>query len=98
MIFAPRSCPSSPGLATTTRILRVEVASMRRRILRRRPRRAPRLWSADLERHRHVRRVHRADDLVGPALAHLLLVLAGALQRRREVLRAALDVHVVERV
>src|SRR4051795_4402024 len=28
MIFAPRSCPSSPGLATTTRILRFEEASM----------------------------------------------------------------------
>src|SRR5215470_16552222 len=27
MIFAPRSCPSRPGLATTTRILRVEVAA-----------------------------------------------------------------------
>src|SRR3954454_171765 len=26
MIFAPRSCPSSPGLATTTRILRLEVS------------------------------------------------------------------------
>src|SRR5690349_15976986 len=28
MIFAPRSCPSRPGLATTTRILRLEDASM----------------------------------------------------------------------
>src|SRR5215203_36906 len=27
MIFAPRSCPSSPGLATTTRILRVELGA-----------------------------------------------------------------------
>src|SRR3954452_7761945 len=27
MIFAPRSCPSSPGLATTTRILPLEAAS-----------------------------------------------------------------------
>src|SRR3954451_9386438 len=32
MIFAPRSCPSRPGLATTTRILRwVGVADMERR-------------------------------------------------------------------
>src|SRR4051812_34839214 len=30
MIFAPRSCPSSPGLATTTRILLFDAASMRR--------------------------------------------------------------------
>src|SRR5690348_7036905 len=29
MIFAPRSCPSRPGLATTTRILRPEVAMPR---------------------------------------------------------------------
>src|SRR5215204_3488246 len=35
MIFAPRSCPSSPGLATTTRILRVEVAAAMRVILAR---------------------------------------------------------------
>src|SRR4051812_48924325 len=27
MIFAPRSCPSKPGLATTTRILPLEAAS-----------------------------------------------------------------------
>src|SRR5687768_355594 len=27
MIFAPRSCPSSPGLATTTRILRLLTAA-----------------------------------------------------------------------
>src|SRR4051795_280542 len=31
MIFAPRSCPSSPGLATTTRIFRVAVSAMRGR-------------------------------------------------------------------
>ena len=34
MIFAPRSCPSSPGLATTTRILRSAMSateSMHRR-------------------------------------------------------------------
>src|SRR5215207_1995751 len=28
MIFAPRSCPSSPGLATTTRILRAMAWSL----------------------------------------------------------------------
>src|SRR5436190_23055799 len=33
MILAPRSCPSSPGLATTTRILRLPLAFMRARIL-----------------------------------------------------------------
>jgi hypothetical protein len=27
MIFAPRSCPSRPGLATTTRILRLVPAA-----------------------------------------------------------------------
>src|SRR5689334_19815534 len=29
MILAPRSCPSKPGLATTTRILRAVAASIR---------------------------------------------------------------------
>src|SRR3954470_10297686 len=33
MIFAPRSWPSKPGLATTTRILLFDAASMRRRTL-----------------------------------------------------------------
>ena len=33
MIFAPRSCPSRPGLATTTRIFFVEVGAAMRSIL-----------------------------------------------------------------
>src|SRR6202012_4006559 len=38
MILAPRSCPSSPGLATTTRILRAVAASIRARNFIRSPR------------------------------------------------------------
>src|ERR671922_476010 len=33
MILAPRSCPSSPGLATTTRILRVDAGAAMAAIL-----------------------------------------------------------------
>src|SRR3954454_21070174 len=41
MILAPRSCPSRPGLATTTRILRPEVAMPAAYPLPRGRRRAP---------------------------------------------------------
>src|SRR3954452_4137020 len=58
MILAPRSWPSRPGLATTTRILRVSVLLTR----------AASLWHpnrlADSDRERHVG-VHGARDLVG---------------------------------
>src|ERR671914_484727 len=84
MIFAPRSCPSSPGLATTTRIFR---SAIERRIL----------WiSAHAERHAHVRLVDRADDPVGAAAAHGLAVAAGALERRLEAHRPAADDDVVQ--
>src|SRR6266542_4905304 len=38
MIFAPRSCPSRPGLATTTRIFRATRGSLDGRCLRSAPR------------------------------------------------------------
>src|SRR5262245_54227945 len=93
MIFAPRSCPSRPGLATTTRIFLVEVeadiaASVGERppaAARCGPRRAVEtasgraaLSSGDLQAHPHVRLVDRADDRVG----------AGARQPLRERARA----------
>src|SRR5918992_5030503 len=83
MIFAPRSCPSSPGLATTTRILR---SAMWPRSL------GPALH---LQRHRHVGRVDRADDLVGAGSPHLALEAARALEVGLEADRSALDDHVV---
>src|SRR3954467_12176788 len=82
MIFAPRSWPSSPGLATTTRILREVSGAMgrphsRRNAARRRgggaggPPHARR--SLDLEDHLLVGgTVDRADDRVGARLRDLL--------------------------
>src|SRR5262249_39095639 len=79
MIFAPRSCPSSPGLATTTRIFWVvlgtdmgaEGAWIQSRETRGGPWGAPpaaakRARLADLDRHLHRRRVDLAEDRVGP--------------------------------
>src|SRR5688572_30178748 len=87
MIFAPRSCPSRPGLATTTRILRVlGLAAM-----------AAQSRSADdLEGHPHVRLVHAADDPVGADAAHPPAVVAAVLQRRVELHGAAGHDDVVE--
>src|SRR5919108_2180145 len=69
MIFAPRSCPSSPGLATTTRILRVEVAAAMSAIL------AP-----HDELHALVAgTVDRADDRVRAGARELLGEPAGRL-------------------
>src|SRR3954466_12044571 len=87
MIFAPRSWPSRPGLATTTRILRA-VAALTGGAdpTSRRPPRAPPL--ADVERHRHAG-VHVADELVGPAPAERLAEAALLLQARAEAPRAA---------
>src|SRR3954469_17366417 len=98
MIFAPRSCPSSPGLATTTRILRVEVAaSMEASSL---GRRAP--GSGDLlhdQLHRLVgRAVDRAVDPVRARARELPLVRAAALRARVELRGPAADgdgVHIV---
>src|SRR5829696_5298890 len=56
MIFAPRSWPSRPGLATTTRIFFVPDGAL----IARKDRSAD-----DLEGHSHVRLVDRALDLVG---------------------------------
>src|SRR5829696_3983106 len=68
MIFAPRSWPSRPGFATTTRILRVEVAAAMGGILARDGRRAPQLAHDQL--HLLVGgTVDRADDRVGAGLA-----------------------------
>src|SRR5688500_16828225 len=108
MIFAPRSCPSSPGLATTTRILRavglgagmrppaVTAAAGRARIMPigARPT-ACGLRSADADRHLHVRRVDRADDPVRAAAGELLAVGAGPLDRRPEAHRSTVRDDVV---
>src|SRR3954467_6972677 len=70
MIFAPRSCPSRPGFATTTRILRLpacapagEVSAV--------PSTSPRLLHNDLLPHLHG--VHQAVD--GPRALRLEAVL-----------------------
>src|SRR5215216_3304772 len=88
MIFAPRSCPSSPGFATTTRILRSAMAGDSRA-----PARRPGLL--DLQGHRHVGLVDRADDLVRAALAHPAAVAARPLERRLEARRPTPDDDVV---
>src|SRR5829696_575410 len=75
MILAPRSCPSRPGLATTTRILRAvglgvamragaeyAIAPALRGLLR----------SADAHRHDHRRRVDRAQQAVRAAAREAL--------------------------
>src|SRR5215203_4816837 len=87
MIFAPRSCPSRPGLATTTRIfLLLEAAAM-----------PPILWLArHPELHLHVRLVDRADDRVRPGAAQGLAVRAGALERRAELHGSPGDRDVVQ--
>src|SRR5919109_992029 len=82
MIFAPRSCPSSPGLATTTRILRSAMSRDSRALL-------------DPQRHRHVGLVDRAHDPVRAPAAHLAPEAPRALERRLEADRAAADEHVV---
>src|SRR5581483_3198357 len=84
MILAPRSCPSRPGLATTTRILRLpacgcaapaaEVSAV--------PSTPPRLLHDDLLAHLHG--VHEAVD--GPRALRLEAVLEVA--RPRLALRA----------
>src|SRR4051794_34338600 len=82
MIFAPRSCPSRPGLATTTRIfwlvLGADIDRRRRDSMRREtttgPRGAPRArrWSQpalrDPDRHLHRGLVDVAHDRVRPGL------------------------------
>src|SRR4051794_15818886 len=92
MIFAPRSCPSRPGLATTTRILRwVEVSAMGAAMLP-----PPRCRSPHLDVEDHLRRVHVADEAVGPLLAERVPVpRAMPDDRVAERLRAAGGVDVV---
>src|SRR3954469_3741743 len=84
MILAPRSCPSRPGLATTTRIFCVVLgADMGRagRILCRTRRRGPegprgrrrlRPRLRDLDRHLHGRAMDLAEDRVGALRVELL--------------------------
>src|SRR5918997_3725257 len=87
MIFAPRSWPSRPGLATTTRIFFVLDGALTPRKSR----------SADhLERHPHVRLVDRAVDLVGAGPVDLAAERAGVLERGAELHRAPRDRDVVE--
>src|SRR4051794_8019732 len=79
MIFAPRSCPSRPGLATTTRIFLVlEAAAMGGWV--------PILWLArHPELHLHVGLVDRAHERVGPGAPEGLAVRARALERGAEL-------------
>src|SRR5215212_10540326 len=101
MILAPRSCPSRPGLATTTRILRAvglgvamragaeyAIAPARRGLLR----------SADAHRHAHVGLVDCADDPVRAAARELLAVRAAPLDARPEAHWAAALGHDVVQV
>src|SRR5918911_4286859 len=98
MIFAPRSCPSSPGLATTTRIFfsgligwPVATGAAGRRILRG-------AWGlADPQAHRHVGApVDRAVDDIGAAPGHALAEAPPRLEAGAEARRAAGHGHVVE--
>src|SRR3954470_10295605 len=85
MILAPRSCPSRPGFATTTRIFWVVLgADMGRgrpdsmRVHDDGAGRAPRTAVAagpglrDLDRHLHGRAMDLAEDRVGPLRVELL--------------------------
>src|SRR5215207_3931812 len=82
MIFAPRSCPSKPGFATTTRILRSAMTADSRALLH-------------AKLHAHVGRMVRAHDRVGALLLHPLAVAALGLERRLEARRPALGDDVV---
>src|SRR4051812_31103994 len=83
MILAPRSCPSSPGFATTTRILRLppcdcaapgaEVSAV--------PSTGPRLLDDDLLAHH--RRVHDAVDVERALLREVVPEVALARLMRR---------------
>src|SRR5688500_5171866 len=97
MILAPRSWPSRPGFATTTRIFRVTVSGIRRRILWVRVRgRDVCLLHAQLHVHP---RVNRAEDGVQAALAHHAPVdVALVADARVELDRALLDDDVVDHV
>src|SRR4051794_26701884 len=80
MIFAPRSWPSRPGLATTTRILRLLVAALTAASL--------------LHDQLHLLvggAVDRAVDRVRPALLHLPAVGARAVDPRVELRRPLAD-------
>src|SRR5207237_2226858 len=94
MIFAPRSCPSRPGFATTTRILRaVEVAGIAlcaadqpaAKGAKSNDRSAApaeprgRESSADRDRHRHAW-VDRADEPVCPGACEPLRIVAAGLR------------------
>src|SRR6188472_652569 len=85
MIFAPRSCPSRPGLATTTRIFRLEPA-------------ADISGGSLLHDELHpliAEAVDRAVDDVRAALGQLLGVAAGGVDAGAELGRARLDRDVV---
>src|SRR5687768_16032871 len=85
MIFAPRSWPSRPGLATTTRILRVlggaDIAPDRSWT------RAGRRSARDAQGHPHGRLVDAADDPVAAGAGHPLAVGPVLLERGAEVHR-----------
>src|SRR3954468_8331884 len=91
MILAPRSCPSRPGFATTTRILRFPAGAPAAEVSAA-PSTPPRLLHNDLLAHLH--RVHEAVD--GPRALRLEPVLEVA--RPRLALGAPAPVVLGDRV
>src|SRR3954447_8591341 len=97
MILAPRSCPSKPGLATTTRILPLDAASTAGRDPTPQPAAddvPPVVRLRDLDDGLHRRGMHLADDLEGAALAEPVAV-GLALPRNRVPGGEARALHVV---
>src|SRR3954471_1796035 len=90
MILAPRSCPSRPGFATTTRILRLPACGPAADVSAV-PSTAPRLLHDDLLAHH--RGVHDAVDLEGALLLEAVLEVALA-----RLVRAVLAARVGDRV
>src|SRR4051794_30531188 len=89
MIFAPRSCPSRPGLATTTRILRLTVSGIGAgKSMTPRPQ-VERLRDLDV----HVHALEGAHELVGPLRREPVLERAALGVRRRVEVPGAADLE-----
>src|SRR5919107_3478991 len=88
MIFAPRSCPSRPGLATTTRILRPEVAMARSLPAHAKLRRVPDPDDELLEAFEAVARIAPPGAELD-RLGQLVRAQSGAEARRRALLAVA---------
>src|SRR5437764_3511955 len=91
MIFAPRSCPSSPGLATTTRILRVDWPPFSCSVLASKARRSV-LPHSDL--HVHLGWVNHAHDVVRAGLLEGVRVGAAHHDLRAEAVGLRVEVLV----